>query len=109
MSNKKKQYGAQFKAKVALEAISRQIAVEFAPFGIRSNCIQAGVTNTISFQMIPSSEKIKAYVEKRNPFKRLTNPKDVADVVYLLCKKEAKSATLNCFFSSDEVTRLIKS
>jgi enoyl-[acyl-carrier protein] reductase I len=86
-------YGAVSAAKVTLEAISRQIALEFAPFGIRSNCIQAGVTNTISFQMIPSSEKIKAYVEKRNPFKRLTNPEDVADVVYLLCKEEAKWIT----------------
>jgi NAD(P)-dependent dehydrogenase (short-subunit alcohol dehydrogenase family) len=38
-------------------------------------------------------KKIKAYVEKRNPFKRLTNPEDVADVVYLLCKEEAKWIT----------------
>ncbi|HLF52846.1 enoyl-ACP reductase FabI [Flavobacterium sp.] len=82
-------YGAVSAAKAALEAISRNIALEFAPFGIRSNCIQAGVTNTQSLQMIPNSDKIINYSEKRNPFKRLTTPEDVANVVYLLCKDEA--------------------
>ncbi|MGB5263965.1 MAG: SDR family oxidoreductase, partial [Lutimonas sp.] len=76
-------------AKAALEAISRNIALEFAPFGLRSNCIQAGVTDTASFRMIPNSKAIKEYTLKRNPFKRLTTPEDVADAVYLLCKVEA--------------------
>jgi enoyl-[acyl-carrier protein] reductase I len=83
-------YGAVSAAKATLEAISRQIAYEFAPFGIKSNCIQAGVTNTKSLQQIPNSEKIKEIAIRRNPFKRLTEPEDVANVVYLLCKEEAK-------------------
>lgn len=83
-------YGAVSAAKATLESISRQIAFEFAPFGIKSNCIQAGVTNTKSLQLIPNSEKIKEIAIKRNPFKRLTEPEDVANVVYLLCKEEAK-------------------
>jgi enoyl-[acyl-carrier protein] reductase I len=83
-------YGAVSAAKATLEAISRQIAFEFAPFGIKSNCIQAGVTNTKSLQLIPNSEKIKEIAIRRNPFKRLTEPEDVANVVYLLCKEEAK-------------------
>jgi enoyl-[acyl-carrier protein] reductase I len=82
-------YGAVSAAKAALEAISRNIALEFAPFGIRSNCIQAGVTDTRSLRMIPGNEKIVDYAQQRNPFKRLTTPEDVANVVYLLCKDEA--------------------
>lgn len=82
-------YGAVSAAKAALEAISRNIALEFAPFGLRSNCIQAGVTDTRSLQMIPGSEEIKEHTKKRNPFKRLTNPEDVANVVSLLCTDEA--------------------
>ena len=82
-------YGAVSAAKAALEAISRNIALEFAPFGLRSNCIQAGVTDTRSLQMIPGSEEIKKYSKKRNPFKRLTTPEDVANVVSLLCQDEA--------------------
>ncbi|PKP14966.1 MAG: short-chain dehydrogenase, partial [Bacteroidetes bacterium HGW-Bacteroidetes-23] len=83
-------YGAVSAAKASLETISRQIAYEFAAFGIKSNCIQAGVTDTKSLQLIPNSKKIKEIAIKRNPFKRLTTPEDVANVVYLLCKEEAK-------------------
>ena len=82
-------YGAVSAAKAALEAISRNIALEFAPFGLRSNCIQAGVTDTRSLQMIPGSEEIKEHTKKRNPFKRLTLPEDVANVVSLLCTDDA--------------------
>lgn len=82
-------YGAVSAAKAALEAISRNIALEFAPFGLCSNCIQAGVTDTRSLQMIPESDEIKEHTKKRNPFKRLTTPEDVANVVSLLCTDEA--------------------
>ncbi len=84
-----KNYAAVSAAKSALEAITRNLALEFAPFGIRTNCIQAGITDTQSFRMIPGSEQLREYTEMRNPFKRLTKPEDVADVVYLLCKDEA--------------------
>lgn len=82
-------YGAVSAAKASLEAITRNIALEFAPFGIRANCIQAGVTDTLSLRMIPGSEKLKEHAIKRNPFGRLTLAEDVANAVYLLSKKEA--------------------
>ncbi len=85
-----KNYAAVSAAKVTLEAITRNIALEFASFGIRANCIQAGVTDTASLRMIPGSEKIKEHSLRRNPFKRLTQPKDVANAVYLLSKDEAR-------------------
>lgn len=84
-----KGYAAVSAAKAALEAITRNIALEFAPHGIKANCVQAGVTDTASFRMIPGHEQLKAHAMDRNPFKRLTTPEDVADVVYLLCKDEA--------------------
>lgn len=86
-------YAAVSAAKVALEAITRNIALEFAPMGIKANCIQAGVTDTSSLRMIPESEKIIAYTLKRNPNRRLTLPEDVANAVYLLCKDEASWIT----------------
>jgi len=84
-----KNYAAVSAAKVTLEAITRNIALEFAPFGIRANCLQAGVTDTASLRMIPGSDKIKEHSLRRNPFKRLTQPEDVANAVYLLSKDEA--------------------
>jgi len=88
-----KNYAAVSAAKVTLEAITRNIALEFAPHGIKANCIQAGVTDTQSLRMIPGSEKIIKHSLIRNPNKRLTLPEDVANAVYLLCKDEASWIT----------------
>ncbi len=82
-------YAAVSVAKVALEALTRSIALEFAPIGIKANCIQAGITLTKSFEMIPGYQKNKSDALKRNPNNRLTTPKDVANAVYLLTMDEA--------------------
>ena len=82
-------YAAISAAKATLEALMRSMAVELAPLNITTNCIQAGATLTPSFNMIPASDKLAEFTRKRNPFKRLTKPEDVANVVYLLCKNEA--------------------
>ena len=82
-------YAAVSAAKSTLEALVRSMALEFAPFGIRTNVIQAGITDTPSLRMIPGHEHLMEYAEKYNPFKRLTKPEDVAQVVYLLTRDEA--------------------
>jgi enoyl-[acyl-carrier protein] reductase I len=89
--NKKawKHYAAVSAAKAALEAITRNIALEFAPYGIRANCIQAGITDTNSFRMIPGSRELAELSRIRNPYKRLTLPENIADAVYLLALDEA--------------------
>jgi len=84
-----KGYAAVAAAKVALESVSRSIAVEMAHLGIRSNVIQAGVTDTPALRMIPGSGHLKAHGRIRNPFGRLTTPKDVANVIFLLSLPEA--------------------
>jgi len=84
-----KGYAAVAAAKVALESVSRSIAVEMAPFGVRSNIVQAGVTDTPALRVIPGSAHLKAQARTRNPFGRLTAPEDVANVIYLLSLPEA--------------------
>lgn len=82
-------YAAVSAAKSALEAVSRSIAVEFAPYGIRSNIIQPGVTDTPALRVIPGNERMRAVAERRNPFGRLTHPDDVAEFICLMCSREA--------------------
>lgn len=82
-------YAAVGAAKVALESLARSIAVEFAPYGIRCNVIQAGITETPALAAIPGSLHLKAQARMRNPFHRLTTPRDVASVIYLLSLEEA--------------------
>jgi NAD(P)-dependent dehydrogenase (short-subunit alcohol dehydrogenase family) len=82
-------YAAVSAAKVALESVSRAIAVEFAPYGIRSNIVQAGITDTPALRLIPGSDRMKADARLKNPLGRLTTPADVADFIALLCTDEA--------------------
>jgi NAD(P)-dependent dehydrogenase (short-subunit alcohol dehydrogenase family) len=84
-----KGYAAVSAAKVALEAVARSIAVEFAPHGVRCNVIQAGVTETPALAAIPGSAVLKAQARLRNPFGRLTQPRDVANAIYLLSLDDA--------------------
>jgi NAD(P)-dependent dehydrogenase (short-subunit alcohol dehydrogenase family) len=84
-----KGYAAVAAAKVALESVSRSIAVEMAHLGIRSNIVQAGVTDTPALRLIPGNDHLKAQARTRNPFGRLTTPDDVANVIYLLSLPEA--------------------
>lgn len=83
-------YAAVAAAKCALESVSRAIAVELGPFGIRSNIVQAGVTDTPALRLIPGSEAMKAGAMARNPMGRLTTPADIADFICLLCTDEAR-------------------
>lgn len=82
-------YAAVSAAKAALEAISRSIAKEFAPYGIRSNIVQPGVTDTPALRLIPGSPQLAANAKMKNPFGRLTQVEDVAKVVALLSTDEA--------------------
>jgi NAD(P)-dependent dehydrogenase (short-subunit alcohol dehydrogenase family) len=84
-----KGYAAVGAAKCALESVARSLAVELAPFGVRTNVIQAGVTDTPALRAIPGSDQLKAQARLRNPFGRLTTPSDVANVIALLCTDEA--------------------
>jgi NAD(P)-dependent dehydrogenase (short-subunit alcohol dehydrogenase family) len=82
-------YAAVSAAKLALESVSRSIAMEFAPHGIRSNIVQPGVTDTAALRLIPGHEHRRAEAQRKNPLGRLTTPDDVAALVCLLCTDEA--------------------
>jgi NAD(P)-dependent dehydrogenase (short-subunit alcohol dehydrogenase family) len=88
-------YGPVSVAKVAMEAIIRQIGWELGQFGITANSIQAGVTPTRALTKI--TDNWEAWIEntkKRNPMRRTTQPEDVANTVSLLLRPEADF--INC-------------
>jgi enoyl-[acyl-carrier protein] reductase III len=82
-------YAAVSIAKSSLESLSTYMAVELGRFGLKTNLIQAGITETPSLNKIPGSEKLVQIAKERNPLGRITQTKDVADVIYLLCTDEA--------------------
>lgn len=82
-------YAAVSIAKASLESLAQYMAVEFSPYGLKTNLIQAGITETSSLKRIPGSEKLLEIGATRNPMGRITRPADVANVIYLLCTDEA--------------------
>lgn len=81
-------YAAVSAAKVALESVSRSIAYEYGGYGIRSNILQPGVTDTPALRLIPGNTHMMAHSRLRNPLGRLTRPEDVAAVVLAMSLDE---------------------
>lgn len=88
-------YGAVSAAKAALEAHTRQLAVELAPLGITVNAIRAGVTDTPALRKIPGHEQMVEAARARNPHRRLTTPEDVAQALVALARPETHWITGN--------------
>ncbi len=82
-------YAAVSVAKASLESLSTYMAVELSKYGLKTNLIQAGITETPSLKKIPGSKMLVEMAIKRNPLGRMTMPEDVANVIYLLCTDEA--------------------
>ena len=88
-------YGPVSVAKVAMEAIIRQIGWELGKSGITANTIQAGITPTRALTKITDKwEEWVRHTEKRNPMRRTTRPEDIANTISMLLQPEADF--INC-------------
>jgi NAD(P)-dependent dehydrogenase (short-subunit alcohol dehydrogenase family) len=74
-------YGAVSAAKAALESHVRQLALELAPYGMTANALRAGVTFTPALRKIPGHETMIDLALSQIPFKRLTQPQDIAKFI----------------------------
>lgn len=84
-----KGYGYPGIAKASMEATLRYLACETGKYNLRCNIITAGVMDTPALKAIPDNKKMLQKANETNPSGRLTNPEDVADVIYLLMQPEA--------------------
>jgi enoyl-[acyl-carrier-protein] reductase (NADH) len=88
-------YGPVSVAKVAMEAIIRQIGWELGEFGVTANAVQAGITPTRALTKITDNwETWVKNTKKRNPMGRTTTPDDIASTISMLLKPEANF--INC-------------
>ena len=74
-------------AKNALSALTKSLAVEFGPKGIRFNTVSPGMTDTGLIADIP--EKARLIAAMQTPLRRLAVPCDIAKAITFLLSDEA--------------------
>lgn len=99
ISSMASQYGipkviAYTASKSAIEGMTRAMAVELSPKGIRVNCIAPGfIATDMSAKALNSDEERKQKVMSRTPMGHLGDPADIADAAFYLAGVEAKYVT----------------
>ncbi|NOK32491.1 SDR family oxidoreductase [Corallococcus exercitus] len=76
--------GCQGVVKAGVESLTRYLAAELAPDGIRTNCVSAGPVHGDLLGMFPDAPERVARWESATPGGRLCTADDVADVTELL-------------------------
>jgi enoyl-[acyl-carrier protein] reductase III len=72
-------------SKAALEAVTRYLAVEFAPHGIRVNAVSGGLVETDALKSFAWGAEVIDDTVRRTPAGRMVEPEDLAQVVAFLC------------------------
>jgi NAD(P)-dependent dehydrogenase (short-subunit alcohol dehydrogenase family) len=69
--------------------LSRQIAAEWGPFGIRSNVVSPGMVETPMSSAIYASPSLRRAREEVVPLRRIGQPQDVAEASLFLASPRA--------------------
>jgi 3-oxoacyl-[acyl-carrier protein] reductase len=84
-------------SKAGLEALTRYVAAEFAPIGIRINAISACPVDTNSLRLVQLPESEIEYfnkkMEKNIPLGRIARPDDITKVIAFLASDRSKNIT----------------
>jgi NAD(P)-dependent dehydrogenase (short-subunit alcohol dehydrogenase family) len=75
-------------AKAAVVNLSRSMAVDFGPRGIRTNCICPGVIGSPAILKTFTDEQ-RSRMEKSTPLRRIGRPTDIASLAVFLASDEA--------------------
>jgi enoyl-[acyl-carrier protein] reductase III len=76
-------------SKAALEAVTRYLAVELAPKGIRVNAVSGGLVETDALRSFDWGHDVIEAHTKRVPAGRMVEPRDIASTVAFLCSDAA--------------------
>jgi NAD(P)-dependent dehydrogenase (short-subunit alcohol dehydrogenase family) len=90
-------------AKGGLHHLTRQMAVDLAPYGIRVNCVAPGFIRTDMYESGHSPER-KQLIERLHVLGRVGEPREVASVVTFLASDAASFVTGACILADGGLT-----
>lgn len=79
--------------KGAVSALTRALAVEYAPYGIRVNALAPGFIETALTERVLRNPMINKALIDQTPLRRFGSPEDVANVALFLASDEAQFVT----------------
>jgi NAD(P)-dependent dehydrogenase (short-subunit alcohol dehydrogenase family) len=85
--------GAYGISKAGVEAMTRQLAVEWAPRGIRVNAVQPGTTRTDMVRKLVEREDFVEELSRTTPLRRIAEPEDIGNVIAFLASGAARHVT----------------
>ena len=80
-------------AKLALEALTRNVSAEVAPAGIRVNCVHPGLIDTPMTAWVMKNPELLPGVLAQISLDRAGTPREIGSVVSFLCSDEARYVT----------------
>ncbi|PYZ92419.1 enoyl-[acyl-carrier-protein] reductase FabL [Salipaludibacillus keqinensis] len=76
-------------SKAAVEALTRYLAVELAPFNIRVNAVSGGAVDTDALTHFPNRDELLDDARNRTPAGKMVQPEDLANAALFLLSDEA--------------------
>jgi NAD(P)-dependent dehydrogenase (short-subunit alcohol dehydrogenase family) len=87
-------FGAGYTAsKGGVDALTRLLAFQYGPHGVRANCICPGGVDTPMTGGTFATDEAKARAKKRVPIGRYAQPEDIGDVAVFLLSDDARYVT----------------
>jgi len=81
-------------AKAGVELLTRTLALEWGPAGIRANCVTPGPTaETEGLSRLAPNDQVRAAIERSIPLRRFGTKDELADLALFLCSRAAAYVT----------------
>ncbi len=90
--------GAYSVGKAGIVMLSRQLATEWGPAGVRSNVVSPGMVETPMSQAFYATPGVREKRSAVTPMRRIGRPQDIADAVLFLASRRAG------YINGDEIT-----
>lgn len=77
-------------SKAAVAGLTRHVALQYGPQGIRANAMAPGIIDT---SMLPSQEDMQRWAQERIPLRRPGTPDDIAGLALFLASDDSRYLT----------------